>query len=341
MRRRGRSDGNVRVTIEQVAKLARVSTATASRALNHPNSVSDALRERVGAAVARLEYIPNQTARALSSLRSGLVGALVPAIDTRYAQMLEAIELQLDRAGYGMLLVAVGDDGARATDAAKAMAAREPEGLLMLGVEIGDVLCAFLNARRICHVSVDAGGSAPKASRVDITYLEGGETVGRYLLGLGHRTLAFVDGLASSPRRSAGLLQGLRAALAASGTAEPPQRVLAADVVAIRAALRQWLTAASPPTALMCGDDIVALAVLRECAVLGVIVPDRLSIVGCGDLSFARYATPPLSTLRVPAAMIGAAAVDQLLARLAGGLPSAQSVPIKLVVRHSSGPAPA
>src|SRR6185295_4196417 len=101
VRRRGRSDGNRRATIEQVAALATVSTATASRALNHPQSVSDALRERVGAAVAQLGYIPNQTARALSSLHSGLVGVLVPAVDARYAPVVEAIQRCLAPIGYG------------------------------------------------------------------------------------------------------------------------------------------------------------------------------------------------------------------------------------------------
>lgn len=340
MRRRGRSDGTVRVTIQRVAQLAAVSTATASRALTRPNTVSDTLRERVEAAVAQLEYIPNQTARALSSLHSGLVGVLVPAIDGTYAEVLEAIHALLNTAGYGMLVATTGGDGDRAIGAAKAMAAREIEGLLLVGTELGGSLGDLLVEWRIRCVLVDAGGGTRTASSVDIGYADGGKTIGAYLLGLGHRSLAFLGGPEKNPWRRAALLQGLQAGLTASGATLLPEGALACGSVDIRAALRLWCATPAPPTALVCADDLVALVALRECAVLGVAVPGQLSIVGCGDLAFARHASPALSTLRIPGPTVGAAAVDELLARLAGGSPSAQSIPIKLVVRHSSGPAP-
>ena len=88
--------------------MAAVSTATASRALNQPNAVSDALRDRVGAAVTRLGYLPNQTARALSSQHSRLAGVLAPSFDPGDAEVLEAIQARLDAAGYATLFAATG-----------------------------------------------------------------------------------------------------------------------------------------------------------------------------------------------------------------------------------------
>jgi LacI family transcriptional regulator len=340
VRRRGRADGNVRITIAEVAALAAVSTATASRALNRPGAVSASLRDRVAAAVARLGYVPNQTARALSSLHSGLVGFLIPAVDAGYAELLEVMVARLRAAGYATLVAAPGGDGDPGGGGARAMAAREVEGLVVVGTEPGATMGALLNERRIPYVLVDAGGHTSLALRVDVSYAVAGENAARYLVGLGHRSLAFLSSPTTSPWRRDALLQGLRAGLAASDLTLPSERIRACAAPEIRTALRLWFTGAAPPSALVCADDLLALVTLREGALLGIAVPGQLSIIGCGDLPFARYASPALSTLRIPSVTVGNAAVDQLLARLAGGSPFGQLIPVKLVIRRSTGPAP-
>lgn len=337
MRRRGRSDGNSRATIEQVATLAAVSTATASRALNHPETVSDALRERVEAAVTQLGYIRNQNARALSSLHSGLVGVLVPAIDTGHAPIVDAIQRSLGQVGYAMLLAATGRDSDRVVEEARAMAGREIEGVVLVGLSAPEELRALLDERRIPHVAVDAAHCAPSTASVEGDYCAAGETVARYLLALGHRLLAYLDGGTYGAAQSSALLAGLNAGLAKY---EGTRRSGGALVLpASQAELQQCLVAPGAPTALVCADDLGALMALRRCAALGIAVPERVSIVGCGDFAFAQHMTPSLSTLRIPSDAMGRAAVDQLVGRNRG-LPVVQAFPIKLVVRQSSGHAP-
>jgi DNA-binding LacI/PurR family transcriptional regulator len=211
----------------------------------------------------------------------------------------------------------------------------EVEGLLLVGTDATEPLKTLLEARRIPYVLVDAG---PTQTGVEVNYEAGGAIVGAYLLGLGHRSLAFIGSPMSSPWRRAAMLRGLRTAHSVPSL--PSLRVLDGAVSEIRAGLRQWLAAAAPPTAVICSDDLLALATLQECALLGIAVPGQLSVVGCGDLPFARHASPALSTLRIPGAKIGAAAVNQLLARLTGNSTTARPLPIKLVIRHSSGPVP-
>jgi LacI family transcriptional regulator len=332
---KGRGDGNVRVTLGQVAALAGVSTATVSRALNAPSAVSDALRGRVGAAVARLGYLPNQTARALSSQHSRLAGILIERFDPGCAEMLDAIQLRLDAAGYATLITTTGGDSDRTVAAARAMGAREVEGLLLVGIAPEHSLQALLAAHRIPSVSIEAGQS-PTAVGGD--YVAGGAIVGTYLVGLGHRSLAYVGDPANLPWRSSALLQGLRATLSARDSRSLSLAVAEGAVPAIRVQLRQWLRASARPTALMCSDDLLALAMLRECALLGIAVPGELSVVGCGDLPLARHTSPALSTLRIPGAAIGTAAADRLLGRMTGGPPTSQAIPIKLVIRQSTGP---
>jgi LacI family transcriptional regulator, galactose operon repressor len=276
----------------------------------------------------------------LSSQHSRLAGILVDAFDPGRAAILDAIQARLCGAGYATVIAATGGGGARAVSAARAMAAREVEGIFLVGTEADAALEALLAERRIPCVAVDGGGTTQSQATVCASYAAGGAVAGAYLLGLGHQRLAFIGDATNHPWRRTEMLQGLRGALTTSRAMLPPERVLACTIHAVDAALRQWLAAAAPPTALVCGDDLLALAVLQACALRGIVVPDQLSVVGCGDLPFAAHASPALSTLRIPGAAVGAAAVDQLLERLAGGAPTGRSIPVKLVIRRSSGPAP-
>ena len=339
MRHRGRADGNVRTTIGQVAALAAVSTATASRVFNHPDAVRVALRERVDAAVAQLGYIPNRTARALSSLHTGLIGVLVPSLAGRHAVLVEALEKRLSELGYAMLAAAAGSVGDLAVHTARAMAGREIEGLLVVGAAPQEALRALLDERRIPWVMVDAVGGRVGDVAVGADYAAAGRIAAHYLLAFGHRAVAFLGRAGDEP--SAELLAGLRVVLADAGDTLPPERIWTDLAPDTRGALRIGLAAAPPPTALFCADDLLALEAIHLCAALGIAVPGRMSIVGCGDAPFARHAVPALSTLRIPGAAIGRAAVDQLRVLLEGRSPVAEAVPVKLIVRQSSGPAPA
>ncbi|MEO8754447.1 MAG: LacI family DNA-binding transcriptional regulator [Casimicrobiaceae bacterium] len=339
VRRRGRADGALRTTIGQVAALAAVSTATVSRVLNHPQSVRASLRDRVDGAVAQLGYLPNQTARALSSLHTGLVGVLAPSLAGTYPPVVEAVEQRLREAGYAMLLATSGGADEHAATLARAMAGREIEGLLLLGIQVPDTLGVLLAQRRIPYVLADAVGEVgAEGPVVGVDYALAGWTVGAYLLGLGHRRLAFCHRASPGDLRGEALLSGIRAALTDAGATPLAVWSLPACVSAAHGELRNWL-AVEPPTALICADDLLAMEALRLCVALGVAVPARMSIVGCGDLPFARHAIPTLTTLRVPHTSIGRVAVEQLLAQFGGRSVTGQSFPAKLVVRQSSGPA--
>jgi len=360
VRRNGRGDGMARVTIGEVAALAAVSTATASRALNRPDAVSAGLRARVDAAVATLRYVPNQTARALSSLRSGLVGVLVPALtDDCYAPQVVALHRHFEAAGYAVLLAVTGGDAIRAMAQASAMIGREVEGLVIAGSAIRPPLDAMLRERRIPVVCIDGAAPGTAEGACGIDYRLAGETVGRYLLSYGHRRIGFLADARPGVDRDGLLLAGLRqacsitAALPAPafdiGAADraAPDRSFATSIRAklcdsdaqARGAVREWFGQAVRPTAMVCANDLLAIAALRECASLRVTVPEGCSIVGCGDLPFARNTKPTLTTLRIPAPESGRIAAVRLLALMAGRSTGALAPSFKLIVRQSSGPA--
>lgn len=342
MRRRGRADGSVRATMVDVAAAAGVSTATVSRALVHPEGVTAPLVERVRLAVEQLRYVPNPAARALSSLHTRLVGVLVATLtDPVLGDALAAAQQALAEAGFGVL-VAVTGGGQPATDAAaQRMAAREVEGLLVLGGPPPAQAVRGGREGRTPIVALDGDPGAEGPLHCDVDYRLAGETVGHFLAGLGHRAWVFVAGTEDSGRCTA-LRAGLRAAMGPRGGAEvdAPAPGFRPPVAVLRGRVDAWMRCPRPPTALMCADDLTALAVLKACADAGVAVPGQMSIVGCGDAPFAALATPALTTLRIPGAALGHEAVRLLLM-------AQDRVPVvgarlrcKLVVRRSSGAPP-
>ncbi len=347
-------------TLHDVARAAGVSTATVSRAFNRPDTVREPLRRRVQAAVEALRYIPNDAARALASHRSRVLGAIVPTIDNAiFAQGVAAIQARAEASGYGLLLAACDYDLDRELAQARTMVARGVEALVLVGTRHRPGLRELLREHRIPYVCQGAFAPEEEPQCVGFDNRRAGALVARYLLELGHRRFGMIAGPRRDNDRAAERVTGVRAVLVEAGLLSPPD---AAKVVgwpsgdpgevpwlvespyafdAARTAARALLTGPARPTALVCGNDILALGALRECYSLGVTVPGQVSITGFDDLALARHATPALTTIRVPTARMGEAAAEFVLAALAGEPAIATEIPFKLVIRASTGPAPA
>ena len=164
--------------------------------------------------------------------------------------------------------------------------------------------------------------------------------IARYLLELGHREFAMISGITEGNERAGERLRGVREALAAAGISLPAERVVEKPYTlpAGREGLREVLRAAPRPTAVVCGNDVLAIGALAECQAAGLAVPRDVSVTGFDDLEMAAVVTPGLTTVHFPTAELGALAAQNLLARLAGGAaPKRTELPVELVVRASAG----
>ncbi len=340
-------------TLHDVARAAGVSTATVSRTFNRPDAVREALRQRVQAAAAELRYIPNEAARALVSHRSRVVGAIVPTIDNAiFAQGVAAIQARVEAAGYGLLLAACDYDPARELAQARTMVGRGIEALVLVGTRHDAALRALLQEHRIAYVCQGAYAPADEPACVGFDNRRAAYVATRYLLQLGHRRIGMVAGICKDNDRATSRVEGMRDAMAEAGLALPGRAAggVGPEVLwlvesaytydAARLATRRLLAGASAPTALVCGNDILALGALRECQARGRSVPGQVSIVGFDDLAPARQSLPALTTIRVPTGAMGEAAADFVLSALSGGSPVAVEIPFKLVIRASTGPVP-
>jgi DNA-binding LacI/PurR family transcriptional regulator len=314
-----------------VARAAKVSTASASRALARPELVSEAVRARVLDAAALLGYVANAAARSLSTRKSDLVGAVLsdPA-DPVILQMLEAAERTLWAHGIGVLVHAA-CGGISAAAGAQALAARGVDGLLFIGLGATPDREGWKSGRSLPFIGC---GQKPGSG------IAPGETIERrglalacaYLQQLGHRRVGIIG-----RRRGQGADQA--ASLQEYATMLEHQVDSLDDTDAVRAAVRRLIENAA--TAIVTSSDVAAAAALRECRVLGVDVPRQISVIGCGDTALARCLDPQLTSVRLPASASGQAAADYLIAALEGRKFTWPDLPPKLVIRESAARADA
>ena len=331
-------------TIEDVARHAGVSTATVSRVLNQPDAVRQGLKAQVQASVLALGYVPHAGARTMKLRRSGTLGAIFPTIDNAiFAKAIDALQRRLAEAGY-QLLIATSDYDPQAEERqALTMLARGVDGLLLCGCGQDASLVERLRQRGVPTVHVMGWPVPPDRIGVGFDNARAMGQVVKYLLDLGHRRIAMLAGITRDNDRAAARVRGVREALAAAGLDLPAARLVERryGLALAREGLRQLMAAKSQPTAVVCGNDVLAFGALLEAQRLGIAVPGALSIVGFDDLELAAHVQPALTTVRVPAEAMWRCAAERVLAALQGSeLPRETEIEVALVVRESSGPPP-
>ncbi|MDE2081798.1 MAG: LacI family DNA-binding transcriptional regulator [Burkholderiales bacterium] len=331
--------------IEDVARAAGVSTATVSRVLNTPGAVREALRARVADAVARLGYVPHAGARSLKLQRSGTVGAIFPTIDNAiFAKAIDALQQRLAAAGIQLLIATSGYDLETEARQVVNLVTRGAEGLVLCGLSQSPPLLQFLRQRGLPVVHAMTYPAPPGTACVGFDNARAIGQAVRYLLDLGHRRIAMLAGITRDNDRAAARVAGVRQALAGAGLSLPPARLVERRyaLADAREGFRALMAARPAPTAVLCGNDVLAFGALLESRTLGLAVPAAVSVVGFDDLEMARHIQPSLTTLHVPTQALWHAVADRLIAAIGQQpMPPPLEVEVELVVRESTGPAPA
>ena len=330
--------------IEDVASDAGVSTATVSRVLNRPETVRTALRARVLEAVARLVYVPHAGARALKLQRSGTVGAIFPTVDNAiFAKAIGALQQRLADAGLQLLIATSGYDIETEARQAMNLMTRGADALALCGVAQSPRLLQLLRRRELPVVHAMTYPPPPGMVAVGFDNARAIGQAVRYLLDLGHRRIAMLAGVTRDNDRATARVEGVRRALGDAGLALAPQHLLERRyaLADAREGFRLLMSTVPRPTAVICGNDVLAFGALLESSALGIGVPQAVSIVGFDDLEMARHIQPALTTLHVPTEQMWHTVADRLVAALRKKpIPVATEVEVELVVRASTGPVP-
>ncbi|MCX7566367.1 LacI family DNA-binding transcriptional regulator [Sulfitobacter sp. F26169L] len=330
-------------TLEDVAKAAGVSTATVSRCLNTPDRVIKPTREKVMKAVDALGYTPNFGARVMAAKRTFTIGAIIPTMENAiFARGLQAFQEELHRHGYTLLVSSTAYRPELEEEQIRALVARGADGLLLIGYDRDPALNAYLHQRAIPtliawafkpEIPKPAIGFDNRAAMARLT---------REVLAQGHRRIGVISGIAKGNDRAAERLAGFAEALGATGldlrdmpVIETPYGFENGENAMIR-----LMQTDARPTAVMCGNDVLAAGALRGARALGLAVPQDVSVTGFDDIELARIVTPPLTTVHVPHREMGTKAAIALIALVEGGdslPPTDLGVSIKR--RESLGPA--
>lgn len=321
------------VTIRDVARQARVSVSTVSRALSAPGLVRETTRRRVLDVADAMGYQPNRAARSLITGRTGNLGIVVPDLQNPfYPGVLSGVQARAREVGCSVFFSDSGEDPAAEETLVRGMAG-QVDGLILCAPFASDDHLAQLASVR---PTVLLNRVLPGVGSVLMDSSAGMAEAVAHLAGLGHRECAYLSGPAgawSNRRRLRGLLPAARehgVAVRHLGPFDPnfPGGVRAAD---------QALACGA--TAVVAFNDLMALGVLSRLADLGVAVPEQVSVVGFDDILYAAMCAPPLTTVALPMEAGGRAAVDLLLERLGGAEPSTRTLPTALRVRASTAPA--
>jgi len=331
-------------TLGNVAEAAGVSTATVSRVINKPDAVRPEMRRRVQDQIDALGYVPDGAARALASRRTKTVGAVIPTLASAiFADGMDGFETELGMAGYTLLLATSGYDAGQEVKHVTTLIERGVDGILLVGKDHDAVIFDLLDRRHVPYVITWAHVGNGVHPSVGFDNAGAAYRMAGHLLELGHTAFAMIAGITDGNDRAIERVQGTREALAAQGLVIAPDCILERDydIAAGREAARQLMCLANPPTAIICGNDVLAVGAVLECAAAGIDVPGQVSIVGFDDLPLAAHLTPSLTTMHVPSEEMGRRAASYLMATLNGKeTPSTQELNVELIVRGTSGPPP-
>jgi LacI family transcriptional regulator len=333
-----------RVRVTDVARLAECAPATVSRVLNNPEKVSPDKRARVESAMQELGYFRNHAARALRSQRSNMVGVLIPTLDyALYARMVGAANAAFSEAGISTLIATYNYDLDAEVREARLLLERGAEALVLVGYNHRPKLLEMLDqfgVPCVCTYVSNPRGSHPTVGFDNAT---AAAKLAQHLVHLGHRYIGVISGLTKDNDRTTERLEGIRTELLRHSI-ELPKAMVVESRYSIhdgRKACALLLSRNDPkPTAIICGNDILALGALGECQARGLKVPDDISVVGFDNLEFSMHSNPPLTTIDVPAEEMGTSAASYILGNLSGEAVSLHNpVEVELILRESSAPA--
>ncbi len=302
-------------TLRDVGRIAGVSAMTASRALHRPDLVAPRTAARVRRAVAKLAYVPNGLAGGLSSRRSLVVMAVVPStLNPGFAELVHGLRDELLRSGYQLFLGLSDYTDSREDELIDAIVGRRPDGIVLTGVVHSPALRRRLVKGHIPVVETWDLAPRPIDMLVGFSNVDVGRAAAEHLLELGRRSPALI---VADDQRAQARRAGFRAVADEHGVALAGEIVVRAPstVGSGREALSRLLAKAPGTDAIFCSSDYLATGVLFEATARRIAVPERLALMGFGDLPMSAHTVPALTTVAVDGARVGREAARLLLER--------------------------
>ena len=330
------------MNLEQVARRAKVSTATVSRVLNNASVVKSTTRARVVKAIEELKYHPNLHARSLAGGKSRTIGVIASNMENPFFfDIYRTIESDAHTRGYEVMMANTDYRPEQLVTSVRLMIGRRVAGLAAIVSEMAPELMDELNDSRIPVVFYDVGTPRGNVTNIRVNYRRGIEKVVDYLYSLGHRRLGFIGHHAILGP----INERMKAVMDAVARIPSLEVRMAADADTLeggRQAARQLLSNGYEPTAIICVNDVTAVGVLRELRERGIRVPQDMSVTGFDNVKLSEFCYPALTTVHIPREQIGHIICESLMSKAGKSAVAEAEIVIdpEFVLRDSTGPVP-
>lgn len=272
------------------------------------------------------------------------MGAVIPTVDSAlFAKLVDGLQQAIHQRGYQLLLACTNYDPLREAGEVRALIERGVDAMLLVGRSRHPDLYELLRSRGIPFVTTCHYDGAVPWPTLGWDNAAEAERVANYLLDIGHRRLGVIAGFTTDNDRAADRVVGFSRALARRGVPLPAENIIERSytVPEARRAMAILLRLPQAPTAVMCGNDILAYGALQECLWQNLRVPEEISITGFDNIEMAAHCRPGITTLNVPAFELGQRAGGILLAASAADtLPEHVCIDLELIVRDTTAPPP-
>ncbi|AJJ61664.1 ribose operon repressor [Yersinia aldovae 670-83] len=305
--------------MKDVARLAGVSTSTVSHVINKNRFVSDAIRDKVLAAVKQLNYAPSALARSLKLKETRTIGMLVTASSNPfYSEVVRGVERSCYERGYSLILCNTEGDIDRMSRSIETLMQKRVDGLLLMCTESHcpsqDILRCYPS---LPIIMMDWAPFEGVNDVIQDNSLLGGEMATSYLIARGYTRIACIAGPQDkTPAKER--LEGYRQAMNRAGLVIPSEYEVVSDFEfgGGLVAMKQLLALPKPPEAVFTSNDAMAVGVYQALYQAGLSIPQDMAVIGYDDIEIAQYMTPPLTTIHQPKDSLGELAIDTLIHRL-------------------------
>jgi len=326
-------------TLQDVARMAGVSTATVSRCFNSPERVIEATRDRVQLIVEEIGYTPHFGGRALASNRSNTVGAIIPTMDNAiFARGIQAFQETLAENNVTLLIASSGYDPEREYQQILSLISQGADGLLLIGHARPEKTYDFLQRRQIPYVVTWNYRADSNSFNVGFDNRKAATLIAHQIFKLGHKHIGIITAHTEFNDRALDRLDGVRDAME---SLKIPITNL--EIVPTTYSLKsgaegfEYFMAQSPrPTVIICGNDVLATGAITRANEMGIKIPDEVSITGFDDIDLAEVIQPNLTTVHVPHRRMGESAA-RLLLDVINGKEDCKSVELEtdIIIRQS------
>ena len=328
------------VTIKDIARRAKVSYATVSRALNAKPGVRESTRLRVMTVAEELAYTPNAIARGLVKRQTHTLGLIIPDITNPfYPEVARGIEEAAAEAGYSIFLCNTNWERRRERQYLSLLAEKRVDGVIVAPVDAQVEVVESTLRRGVPFVYVCAAPRDTDHSFVVIDNIRGGLLATEHLIQAGYPTVGFVGSLEDSSTMDA-RLDGYRRAMESHGLPVPERYIRLGDFRQQTGynIIRRLIVEGDYPRAVFAENDLLALGVLQGVKECGLKVPGDVAVVGFDDIPFASFPEVQLTTVAQPKYEMGRQAVGVLLERIQAPLAPVRRIFLEpqLIVRRSS-----